>query len=479
MTITRAAFIASLLALVAAAPASAEIFAVDNAGDGDLSTCSAAAGDCTLRGALNKANASPDPDTITLPGLRIAVASPLPPMEGALTIQGVGARASIVDGTGTVGTLLRSSFGSDTTLEDLQVTGAQRAPHQGDSAVSNVGLLERVAIVDNQATGFVSGNATISDSLIARNTGEGAGGMIASAGGTTITNSTIADNTAVPGSGSPLTGPLVFGGGVVNGGVLLEVDHSTIAGNRIAPGAELLTGTNLGSIGQLDPSTVVRSSVIGGAAGPTCGGPIDSNGHNVVADASCHFAGAGDRTGVDPLLAPLADNGGPTDTVALLPGSPAIDAGDNCPAADQRGQSRAQGAVCDAGAFESPFTAPAPAAAPPATGDTRAPRLSVAGVGRRVSRKALRAGLKVRVGADEPVAVEVELLVAPRRVTVARTPDLELARLSLPRQAGTRTVRLKPRRRLSGRRPIQAQLRVVAYDGAGNRSAKTITFTIR
>jgi hypothetical protein len=120
-----------------------------------------------------------------------------------------------------------------------------------------------------------------------------------------------------------------------------------------------------------------------------------------------------------------------------------------------------------------------PAGAPPVAGDTRAPRLSVAGVGRRVRRKALRAGLTARVGADEPVAVEIELLVAPRRVTLARTPDLALVRLSRPRQAGTRTVRLKPRRRLSGTRPIPAQLRIVAYDGSGNRTAKTIRFTIR
>ena len=62
----------------------------------------------------------------------------------------------------------------------------------------------------------------------------------------------------------------------------------------------------------------------------------------------------------DPKLAPLADNGGPTDTMALLVGSPAIDAGADCPASDQRGLSRVVGATCDAGAFESPFTAPGP-----------------------------------------------------------------------------------------------------------------------
>ncbi len=57
---------------------------------------------------------------------------------------------------------------------------------------------------------------------------------------------------------------------------------------------------------------------------------------------------------MDPLLGPLADNGGATQTFALLPGSPAIDAGQStgCPP-DQRGVVRPQGAACDIGAFES------------------------------------------------------------------------------------------------------------------------------
>jgi hypothetical protein len=60
---------------------------------------------------------------------------------------------------------------------------------------------------------------------------------------------------------------------------------------------------------------------------------------------------------VDPLLAPLADNGGSTQTMALDPASPAVDAGPpkrrlGCPARDQRGVQRPQGAHCDMGAFE-------------------------------------------------------------------------------------------------------------------------------
>jgi len=56
----------------------------------------------------------------------------------------------------------------------------------------------------------------------------------------------------------------------------------------------------------------------------------------------------------DPLLGPLADNGGPNKTMALQPGSPAIDAGNNttCPGTDQRGILRPQGSICDIGAFE-------------------------------------------------------------------------------------------------------------------------------
>ncbi len=54
------------------------------------------------------------------------------------------------------------------------------------------------------------------------------------------------------------------------------------------------------------------------------------------------------------MLGALADNGGPTLTHALLPGSPALDAGNDaaCSATDQRGVSRPQGAHCDIGAYE-------------------------------------------------------------------------------------------------------------------------------
>jgi hypothetical protein len=71
---------------------------------------------------------------------------------------------------------------------------------------------------------------------------------------------------------------------------------------------------------------------------------------------SCGLSQPTDLTNTDPMLARLADNGGPTETQALKPGSPAIDHGgtsaNGCPATDQRGVLRPQGPACDIGAFE-------------------------------------------------------------------------------------------------------------------------------
>jgi hypothetical protein len=70
--------------------------------------------------------------------------------------------------------------------------------------------------------------------------------------------------------------------------------------------------------------------------------PIESLGHSLASGDSCELGQSTDLHTVEARLGPLADNGGPTPTHALLPGSPAIDAGDDvdCPPADQRGVAR-------------------------------------------------------------------------------------------------------------------------------------------
>ena len=85
-----------------------------------------------------------------------------------------------------------------------------------------------------------------------------------------------------------------------------------------------------------------------------CNAALTSNGHNLEDGNTCGFNATGDQPNTDPLLGPLADNGGDTLTHALLPGSPAIDAG-VCIAeitTDQRGVARPQGTTCDIGAYE-------------------------------------------------------------------------------------------------------------------------------
>jgi hypothetical protein len=87
---------------------------------------------------------------------------------------------------------------------------------------------------------------------------------------------------------------------------------------------------------------------------------VTSGGDNLVSDASCFpaLAALNDRVGLEPRLDALADNGGPTKTIALQADSPAIDQvivnAPGCSGTDQRGVARPLGLRCDIGAFELP-----------------------------------------------------------------------------------------------------------------------------
>ncbi len=168
-------------------------------------------------------------------------------------------------------------------------------------------------------------DGTITNSTIYGNRmpgpGNNKGGGIAATGNVTITNSTIASNSI-----SSSYGWLRWGGGVYGGTVTFK-------------------------------NTVLSSNWPNNCEGAT----VASGGNNIDSGDTCGFADATDLVNTDPLLDVLADNGGPTPTMALLPGSPAIDAGDDavCAAApvngvDQRGNPRPQGTHCDIGAVEAP-----------------------------------------------------------------------------------------------------------------------------
>jgi len=122
--------------------------------------------------------------------------------------------------------------------------------------------------------------------------------------------------------------------------------------NGVAGASGRVTGENLSVTNGL---LTLRNTLIAySVAGQNCEGTVVDGGHNLSSDDSCGFAAAGSVNNVDPRLGPLANNGGPTPTMALAPDSPALDAGDNaaCPPLDQRGMPRPTGAACDIGAFE-------------------------------------------------------------------------------------------------------------------------------
>lgn len=210
----------------------------------------------------------------------------------------------------------------------------------------------------------VSGNTAVTTGS---STGGGGGiGVPAGGGGSvSLTFSTVAGNTA---SATGASGSAAGGGiGILAAGGSLAATGSTIAGNgstAATAGSGAAGGIQVaGGTATLAGSILAENTASAGASQCGSGTSIASSDYNVLGDLSgCGYtAGTGDVTGVgDAGLAALANNGGPTRTMMLEAGSPAIDV---IPAAqalcttsttDQRGSARPQPAAtpCDAGAVE-------------------------------------------------------------------------------------------------------------------------------
>lgn len=384
-----------LLAALAVAPAvHAATFNVDSVldtvdavpGDG---LCADANGRCTLRAAVQEANAHPGADVIllsagtyvlTIPGNseQNAATGDLD-IHDALTITGAGAATTIIDANGL-----------DRVFEIVNA---------GDVTISGVTLQNGVAGQNTQGyfVNYVGGAIfhvgtpsllTLRDMVI-RNCAATSGGAIYNVySSLVLQNSTLYANSATAGNGGAIAEGL---------GDYVHISNSTLSSNRATgSGGALATSNNTATLNNVTivdnvadsdangsgdgggvaqgitaptlSNSILAHNVDAGGQGPDCAGGITSNGYNLIGNnAACTISsGTGDHVGtaaapLDPHLAPLADNGGPTPTRALLNGGQALNMGSPlaagsgtgaCELTDQRGVDRTLSPPCDIGAYE-------------------------------------------------------------------------------------------------------------------------------
>jgi predicted outer membrane repeat protein len=220
-----------------------------------------------------------------------------------------------------------SSYNGNLTLTDVTFRDNQAMTGGGMSNTYGIVTLSGVTFSGNSAVGsfndgygcggLISGmsNLTMTNVTFSNNSAEFGGAMCKMMGSATLTNVTFSGNEATYMGGAIYNNSSGFGGPAT-------VLNSILWDNTAPQGAQIYDAGSL-------PAVVTYSDVQGGREGD---GNLDA----------------------DPKLGALADNGGSTQTMALLPGSAAIDAGDDsaCPTTDQRGVVRPQGAHCDMGAYE-------------------------------------------------------------------------------------------------------------------------------
>src|SRR5258708_2202941 len=288
-----ASLLAALLGLVRVPPAHAQSTIT-------VSTCD----ESHLDAAITQANSDNTGDTITFSCSGDILLTSTLNISGSMNLDGNGQSVTL-DGQNTIQVLVVNS-GVTFTLNALTVAHGLGASNVFGICCSGGGLF-------NTNTGTVS----ISNSTFANDSASGGGGLL-NFGTVNISNSTFVYNS----SGSS-------GGGLINNGPM-SIGGSIVANNS-APG--------------------------GGNCAAGRGGVTSDQGYNLESGTDCGFTASTDQQNTDPRLNPngLRNNGGPTQTIALEPDSPAIDRipKSSCPPTDQRGISRPQGPTsCDIGAFE-------------------------------------------------------------------------------------------------------------------------------
>ena len=149
------------------------------------------------------------------------------------------------------------------------------------------------------------------------------GGGILNAGTMVMSNSTLASNAS-----SGVFGDVARGGAIFNSGSAI-ISNSTLSGNTATYGGGIYNYPGYG--------LAVQNSIVASNSAANCWGTVTSNGYNLSSDNTCNLRGPGDLNNINPTLGPLQNNGGTTPTMALLAGSPAIDAGNPSGCTDGKG----------------------------------------------------------------------------------------------------------------------------------------------
>jgi hypothetical protein len=320
--------------------------------NGDSGTGSGTTGD--LRYCITQANTVGGSNTIdfSFPSAAISLNSALPTITNNLTINGKGANRLIIDGQG-----------ASSILSTDQDKGAQPVIVN----ISGLNLINGSASFGGAIGIFGHDSLTITDCVIAYNTATvNAGGVLNDFSTLTLIGCTLSGNSAggyggaIQNEGGSLTlidctlasnSAGYKGGGIAStGGASTTVVSCTLAGNSapLASGGGLFNDNG-------DTTTMYNTIVANDAGGDVSNAGTLTGGNNLVQDGS---DGLSDTIKRNPLLAPLSSYGGPTQTMALFAGSPAIGKADatlsipGLPGTDQRGFDRVVNNLEDIGAFQ-------------------------------------------------------------------------------------------------------------------------------
>ena len=242
-----------------------------------------------------------------------------------------------------------------------------------DSAFSGNSATMSGGGIDNRGTLKVT-TSTFSHNSTNNPNGNNFGGGIVNDGVSTVSKSTFSSNSSLQGGGisnfgeltvtnSTLSGNIAGAGGGIHQtsrATSLTVTNSTFSGNSADRGGAIFNQNGLPPFPN-SPVTISSTIVANSTSGDSCSGTITDSGYNIDDGTTCGFSEANDSLpSTEPKLADsLNNNGGPTKTIALRKGSPALNeipkASNGCGTevkTDQRGAARPQGKKCDIGAFE-------------------------------------------------------------------------------------------------------------------------------